>query len=147
MGGYAVGGYAVGGYAVGGYAVGGYVVGGYAVGGYEVGGYAVGGYAVGGSTPGNGHLCSLMHGSVDHWQSSVVVLVLQHDQPSNALNRAPFGAGGGLPSGTILCFPLPTVSCLPSTPVPPRWPSIGVSREMALGSQHSISEKCAPLTS
>ena len=47
-----------------------------------------------------GHPCPLMHDSVDHWQSSVVVFVLQHDQPSNALNRAPFGAGGGLPLGT-----------------------------------------------
>ena len=60
---------------------------------------------VGGFTQGNGHLCSLMHGSVDHWQSSVVVLVLQHDQPSNALNRAPFGAGGGQPLGTNSLLP------------------------------------------
>ena len=71
------------------------------------------GYAASGSAQGNGHPCPLMHDSVDHWQSSVVVLVLQHDQPSNALSRAPFGAGGGLPSGTNSLLPLPT-SQLPS---------------------------------
>ena len=84
------------------------------------------GYAAGGSAQGNGHLCPLMHDSVDHWQSSVVVLVLQHDQPSNVLSQAPFGAGGGLPSDTNSLLP-PSHSQLPS-PVPPRWPSI-VSRK------------------
>ena len=68
------------------------------------------GYSVGGSAQGNGHPCPLMYDSVDHWQSSAVVLVLQHDQPSNALGQAPFGADGGLPSGTIL----PSHSQLPS---------------------------------
>ena len=28
-----------------------------------------------------------MNDSVDHWQSSVVVLILQHDQPSNVLSE------------------------------------------------------------
>ena len=60
---------------------------------------------MGGSAQGNGHPCPLMHDSVDHWQSSVVVLVLQHDQPSNALSRAPFGVGGGLLLGTNSMLP------------------------------------------
>ena len=47
------------------------------------------GYGKGGSAQGNGYPCLLMHDSVDHWQSLVVVLVLQHDQPSNALSWAP----------------------------------------------------------
>ena len=51
---------------------------------------------------------------------------------------------GGRPSGTNALQPNPLVSCLPSTPVPPRWPSIGVSREMALSSQHSILENELP---
>ena len=63
------------------------------------------GCAVGGSAQGNGHRCPLMHDSVDHGQSSVVVLVLQHDQSSSALSWAPFGAGGGLPSGTNSLLP------------------------------------------
>ena len=88
---------------------------------------------------GNSYPCPLMHDSVDHWQSSVVLLVFQHDQPSNALSQAPFGAGGGHLRVHLLCSPFLLVSCLPSTPVPPRWPFIGISREMALDSQHSIS--------
>ena len=66
-----------------------------------------------GSTQGNGHSCPLMHDSVNHWQSSVVELVLQHNQPSNALSQALFGAGGGLPLGTNSLLPLPA-SQLPS---------------------------------
>ena len=63
------------------------------------------GYVVSGSVKGNGHPCPLMYDSVDHWQSSVVVLVLQHHQLSNALSLAPFGAGGGLSSGTFSLLP------------------------------------------
>ena len=69
--------------------------------------------AAGGSAQRNGHFCSLMHDSVDHWQSSVVVLVLQHEQPSNALSWALFDASGGLSSGTNSLLP-PPASQLPS---------------------------------
>ena len=74
-----------------------------------------------GNNQGNNRPCPLMHDFVDHWQSSVVVLVFQHDQHSNALSWAPVGAGGGLPLGTnSLLHPFQLVSCLPSTPVPLR---------------------------
>ena len=71
------------------------------------------GYVVGGFVQGNGHPCPLMYDSVDHWQSSVVVLVFQHHKLSNALSWAPFGAGGGLPLGTFSLLP-PSRSQLPS---------------------------------
>ena len=88
------------------------------------------------SLPLNAQLCeplAVLNGSV----GSPAQPTLQCIEPGTFWCRSVFRYKFSAPP------PFQLVSCLRSTPVPLRWPSISTSREMALGSQHSISGKCA----